>query len=233
MSFLLNPYVNASRSQFYANFDGVNDYLSKTGGLDNATDGTGFSCVFWWDYTPSLGDSYSIFNLGGRITIEAVSNRTLELRAYDSSGTNILQFSAGNFFYSGCFFISWNQGVGTVKVYRESANYSGAASNNDLANIDISNTGDVLVGNGVHGHLLGDIYNFWADDQYIDFSIEANRRKFLTADGKAEHLAVDGSAPTGSAPLIYLNGYGNFENNGRGGAFVTNGALTQGGAAPL
>lgn len=45
---------------------------------------------------------------------------------------------------------------------------------------------------------------YFAPGQYLDFSVEANRRKFITADGKPANLGADGSAPTGTVPLIYL-----------------------------
>jgi hypothetical protein len=44
---------------------------------------------------------------------------------------------------------------------------------------------------------------------YIDLSIVANRRKFITADGLPAKLGSNGSLPTGSAPWLYLSGRGN------------------------
>jgi prepilin-type processing-associated H-X9-DG protein len=44
---------------------------------------------------------------------------------------------------------------------------------------------------------------------YIDLSIEANRRKFITADGLPARLGSDGSLPTGTTPWLYLSGRGN------------------------
>lgn len=39
---------------------------------------------------------------------------------------------------------------------------------------------------------------------YIDFSVEANRRKFITSGGIPEEVGTDGSTPTGTAPIDYL-----------------------------
>jgi hypothetical protein len=44
---------------------------------------------------------------------------------------------------------------------------------------------------------------YFAPGQYLDFSTESNRRKFITAIGTPMDLGSDGSAPTGTAPLVY------------------------------
>ena len=73
----------------------------------------------------------------------------------------------------------------------------------------------------------GDIQFFWFDDSYIDLSVEANRRKFFDAEGRRQFLGADGSKPTGSQPLVYLdNDAGKFEKNrGSGGDFSVTGSL--------
>lgn len=220
------------RSRYYVTFDGTNDYLSKSGGLDNATDGTGFSCVFWLN--TSTWASSRVLTVGGKILIDT-STRTLEVRAYNAAGTEIGAINKSSFFTDGenCYFISWQQG-GSWNLYVGDSNLGTSPSTNLSQNIDISNTGTVKIGDiASSAKLNADVYNFWVDDQYIDFSVQANRRKFLTAGGKAEQLGATGSVPTGSTPLIYLNGYDKFTNRGRGGQFTVNGALTQGGAAPI
>lgn len=63
---------------------------------------------------------------------------------------------------------------------------------------------------------------------YVDLSIAANRRKFITAEGRPAGLGPSGNLPTGSAPLVYLSGqYGAWHTNkGTGGGFTEHGALT-------
>lgn len=41
--------------------------------------------------------------------------------------------------------------------------------------------------------------------EYLDLSVEENRRKFITVDGKPADLGTDGSGPTGHSPLVYLS----------------------------
>lgn len=47
---------------------------------------------------------------------------------------------------------------------------------------------------------------FWFDiDRYTDFSVESNRRKFITAGGRPERLGPDGSTPFDAAPILYFD----------------------------
>lgn len=75
----------------------------------------------------------------------------------------------------------------------------------------------------------GKIADLWIDyDSYLDFSIEANRRKFIDAGGDPVFLGANGQLPTGSPPEIFLSGETDtwHTNKGTGGGFTENGALT-------
>lgn len=92
-----------------------------------------------------------------------------------------------------------------------------------------------FIGTDDQSPLTGNVADFWfAPGQFIDFSIEANRRKFIGADGKPVDLGSDGSAPTGAAPTIFLSGddAGFATNRGTGGAFTLTGALTNASTSP-
>ena len=96
--------------------------------------------------------------------------------------------------------------------------------------IDFS-TGDLKIGStlGNAERLEGNIADYWLDvGTYIDLSVEANRRKFIDAQGRAINLGTDGSRPTGSAPEIFLSGdTANWHTNkGTGGGFTETSALT-------
>ncbi len=73
-------------------------------------------------------------------------------------------------------------------------------------------------------------------DETLDLATAANIEKFLTPDNFPEDLGSDGSTPTGTAPLIYLNGdAANFHvNAGSGGDFFGDGAgsFTDDGSSP-
>jgi hypothetical protein len=79
--------------------------------------------------------------------------------------------------------------------------------------------------------LDGDLAEVWfAPAVYIDLSIEANRRKFITAAGHPADLGADGSIPMGTQPLIYMSGTLDdwATNKGIGGGFTTHGTLAPG-----
>jgi hypothetical protein len=54
---------------------------------------------------------------------------------------------------------------------------------------------------------IGDIADVWlAPGQFVDFRIEANRRKFIDALGKPVFLGANGELPTGVAPPVFHSG---------------------------
>lgn len=72
---------------------------------------------------------------------------------------------------------------------------------------------------------------------FVDFTVESNRRRFITATGGARSLGTDGSAPYGTTPVVFLTRTGApltfANNNGRGGTFPVFGtALTAGATNP-
>lgn len=65
---------------------------------------------------------------------------------------------------------------------------------------------------------------------YLDFSVVSNRRRFITASGSPAPLGVDGSAPTGSAPLFYFDDPAAtvIQNRGTAGTFLAGTTLVDG-----
>lgn len=68
---------------------------------------------------------------------------------------------------------------------------------------------------------------YLAIDQYLDFSVTANLRKFIDANGDPVALGVDGSRPTGTAPDFYFDNpvATLLTNRGTGGDADTNATL--------
>ena len=76
-----------------------------------------------------------------------------------------------------------------------------------------------------------------APDQSIDFSVTANRRKFIDASGKPADLGANGQTPTGTPPPLFLRRApsadpSTFANNlgTGGGPFIIGGGVTTTGA---
>lgn len=64
----------------------------------------------------------------------------------------------------------------------------------------------------------GSMFNYWWDQNLLDISSTSNRRKFIDTSGKPVDLGADGSTPTGSTPILYLEGgkYTFGQNRGAG-----------------
>jgi len=97
----------------------------------------------------------------------------------------------------------------------------------DLSATDLYN---VMAADSAAQQLLGKLGFFYVAQEHIDFSVEANRLKFFDAFGYPVDLGSDGSTPTGSQPLIYLNsGFHLGTNLGSGGNFTPINTPTDGG----
>lgn len=79
---------------------------------------------------------------------------------------------------------------------------------------------------------------YFAQGQYLDFSLVSNRRRFISATGKPVHLSANGALPTGTPPIVYehlddLEAVANFATNrGTGGNFTITGTLATGSSSP-
>ncbi len=83
--------------------------------------------------------------------------------------------------------------------------------------------------------LLGDLSEFYfAPGQFLDLTVTANRRKFISASGKPVDLGSSGALPTGTAPAIFFSGNAAAfsTNQGTGGAFTLTGSLTNASTSP-
>lgn len=83
--------------------------------------------------------------------------------------------------------------------------------------------------------VTGDASDWWiGPGVYLDFTIQGNRRKFITAGGKPVWLGQHGERPTGTAPAIFLGGDRILfpRNRGTGGALTLSGTLTNATTSP-
>jgi hypothetical protein len=82
-------------------------------------------------------------------------------------------------------------------------------------------------------HMIGDFADFWfAPGQYVDISVEENRRLFIDADGKPVDPAV-ATAALGTPCILFSGDAASFATNqGSGGAFTLTGTLTDASSSP-
>jgi hypothetical protein len=214
-----------------ASFDGINDYLTRASDLTGNVDsklftfaarirmngGDGINQIF----LTSAGNSYAIYRNGvNQIKIDANNAAATPVLSVNSTST----FTANGYIN---ILISVDM-AGAIYLY---------VDDTDVASVSLQ-TNDIIdftrvnhsVGANTSGTLPlnADINFLWFDNTTaIDFSVEANRRKFFDSSGNVSSLGADGSTPTGTSPIIYLAGdYSQWENNkGTGGGFTVTGAL--------
>lgn len=221
-----------------ASFNGSNVYLTRDGGLTGAADSKQLTISFWIKRNTSTGFQSIITatnTLGGgdyqsRFELRDTTN-FFAWFILNSAGTTILQVETT----SAIPFDEWTHIIGSFDLTSTSKRWVYVNGVLDAATYTTytNDTGDFTkadwaVGGWPNGGNLydGDIADLWfAPGVYIDLSIEANLRKFVTASRGRVDLGDDGDIPTGSSPLVFLSGPFNgwVVNKGTGGGFTEHG----------
>jgi hypothetical protein len=229
-----------------ADFDGTNDYMLRGGGLTGASDSkTGiFSAWIRLD----AGDASALTILRSTNTTNAflVLRRTdncLAIGGDNAAGTEILLLKSVNTYITGSTWLhllaSWDLANAAGHLYiNDASDISAPTLTNDTIDYTLADwgVGAAPGGSFLMNGCMAEMY--FAPGQYLDFSIELNRRKFITTSGKPAYLGADGSIPTGTAPIMYHhldNGeaVANFATNrGTGGNFTITGTLDTASTSP-
>lgn len=235
-----------------ADFDGTNDYMLRGGALTGVVDGKKgiFSC--WVRIDGGDGNSGRLFTsalaASERIVVARTAGNLFQVAAANSAGAQILNiFTVGTYTAGATWrhvLSSWDLGtVGARHIYiTDVSDISVTTFTDDTIDYAMASP-DYAVGARIDGNAttifngcMAELY-FNAVD-YLDLSVEANRRKFISSSLKPVDLGADGSTPTGTAPAVYLhlaNGEAaaNFATNrGAGGNFTITGTLDTGSTSP-
>jgi hypothetical protein len=228
-----------------ADFDGTNDYMTRTTLVGVADSKSGiFAAWVRWDGGDGIADRilalFETFN--GWFCLRRSDNK-FGIGGHNTAGTEILLLVTTSTFLAGAtwryFLASWDLASAAGHLYvNDVSDLAAPTLTNDT--IDYTKTGVSL---GAHttgvfklNGALAEVY--FAPGQYLDFSVEANRRKFIKSDGKPAYLGINGSKPTGTAPLIYQHlkkgeAVANFATNrGTGGDFTITGTLDTASTSP-
>lgn len=168
--------------------DGTYDYFSRTSDLVGNVDSKTFTFSAWV-YNSGSATTKSIVSSGSlSFDINIDSTNILTILARNSSNTNILlaetsvQAIPVNTFINIIMSIDLaNTSNRSVYINDRLITMSWSAYTNDF--INFTNTTH-LVGSGYYPYFKGRLSNLFLDYTYRDLSIEANRRLFITADGK-------------------------------------------------
>ena len=223
------------------NFDGASDWLERDGVLTGNVDGQQGTLVFWLNMNSGDGAAKNILYAdGGFFDCARATNGELHLKLFNSAATTLLDMLSTNTRVAAdgwiCVMMSWDLSA-ALKAHL-------FFNDVDETNTSIKVEGtvdytriDYAVGARVGGALKlpGCLSQFYFNpEEYIDFTVEANRRKFISASGKPVGIGADGSDPTGNIPLVFLSGATAtwHINKGDGGGMTENGALTDCATSP-
>lgn len=225
-------------------FDGANDYLTRGADLTGIADSKSGIFSAWLridNDTASTDKILANVTATQRFIVYRTAAYGLIIIGYNAVGASILsirtntpQLASSDWVH---YLVSWDLATGATNIYRNDVSDKvQTTATNDT--IDYATSGaNWAVGSNTEGgqkfsSAISELY--FAPGQYLDFSTESNRRKFIDADGLPVSLGADGSTPTGTAPAIYLKGdYSSFgTNSGTGGNFTVNGTLEKASTTP-
>jgi hypothetical protein len=220
-------------------FDGTNDWLKKTSDLTGSVDGKLGMISVWLNFasghTGNRGHIYQAENFD----FEKSTANKIRISASNSSyATKLDMITTAAFTNSNGWFhvlACWDLGNSIIDIFINDSNDTNETTNLD-GNIDYTRSNHYVGGETTeNGQLVqGDVAQFYFSHEFLNFNTASNRRKFITADGKPVDLGSDGSTPTGTAPIIFLDGATAswHTNKGSGGGFTEVGALTDASSSP-
>jgi hypothetical protein len=224
-------------------FDGTNDYMSRGADWTGNADSTQGILSLW--FRINAGDDSNRRYMaapGGLFVIDQASSNKFVWALYDSAASKVIVFGSSTAYTASStwrhLLVSFdtNYSAGNKKTYlyiTDTEDNLIVADGHTAFTVDLT-ASDQFIGASADSSAKfnGDMADFyWAPGQFLDFSVTANRRKFIDAEGKPVNLGSDGSTPTGTAPIAFFHvGAGgaavDFDNNlGSGGDVTITGAL--------
>ena len=227
------------------NFDGTNDWLSKAAALSGAGDNINLLFSLWFRLDAGTDDAANFFfwNNVSRLWIARLSSNKLKVHIASITSGALWDWESALVFTT-LLNTGWNHLLVsaqlaatplTHKYINDTIEVGTDTLEPAAGTIDWSQgTWGVGADNSGTLKLNEDFAEFYLTNEFLDLSVEANRRKFIDASGKPVDLGADGSTPTGTAPLIYLSGATDawHTNKGSGAGFAENGAITDAATSP-
>jgi len=230
-------------------FDGTNDYLSKSSDLTGNADGKVFTFSCWiYTYrdasTPAGGRSvYNTRDATSGFQVFVQNTEYVNIYAKNAAGTTVLELAtwiSNDYDYIDrwiSILISVDlTDTGKRSVYIDDVEVTGNWTTYTDDNIDFTKGSEDLMIGRAYWHagttnFEGRMAHVLLDYNYLDLSIEANRRNFITAD---LHPASE-SVQAALSPILYLpmtNPDTAATNAGTGGDFAVAGTIARSGRGP-
>lgn len=196
-------------------FDGSNDYLSWASSLTGLADGKEFTFSCWFKFDSTLAASaFCLLGLDNSANTAQIRRRNPtqggELNALFVAGGTVLDVDSitswdppvdNNWHH---WFLSVDMTNSSNRYfYIDGSAYSVSWNTYSNSTLDLEQSGAYVGDNDSHNSKWdGEIAEIWFDDVYYDAPTYID--KFISG-GKPVDLGSDGSAPTGSQPVIYIH----------------------------
>ena len=230
------PLVLADNTAYFphaiGDFDGTNDDLTRGAGLTGAADGKEGLASFWFRLDGRDDDYHFFFgSTDNNCAILRYNTNKLVILLERVGGVQVLEqhststYTADGTWHNALF--SWSLANAKAYIYVDDASVGDtpATLTDNLIDYTVLNW---AVAGSVPGAFPfnGALSEFYFALEYLDISIESNRRLFIDRSGNPVPLGIDGSLPTGTAPIIYMRerAKNGGINSGTGGDFDVNGA---------
>jgi len=218
-------------------FDGVNDLLLRGGDLTgNANSKFGIISVWVRIDGGDGSDGRVIRGTANDHRLTKQASNKFQYDAENVGGSDVVTLRSTNTFTASSAWIhvlaSWDLNTPEGHLFIDGVNVEDTGASIAIDDTINYTTSDHAIGASGSGTskfdgCFSELYYNTAE--FLDITIASNRDKFRdSATSKPVSLGSDGSLPTGTAPIVYLNGDStNFETNqGTGGDFTVTGALT-------
>jgi hypothetical protein len=230
------------------NFDGTNDYLTRAG-LAAGADGRKGILSFWYQINAGDGAAQNVLTLAAsgstKFALVRSSANRWAFTIRNAAGTDLITgtpFQTGTTMVAGVgwhhFIASWDLdvGVASLQLYIDKVDARSGTPTVTAGDIDYV-TNQAAIGAAFAGtsKISMDLAEFYFNiAERIDLSVAGNLLKWNNAADKPANIGADGSAPTGTQPVIYLaNPLATWQDNlGTGGNFTENGALSASSTGP-
>jgi len=247
---LRRPFPVTQQGPYVANavnFDGSTS-ISRGADLDSITN-TKLGIFSGWVRmgAGTDGNQYTIFNSYGPndgislMRDNSPANKLYVLHRYNDAGAICWgAYSAGTITVSSGWahiLMAWDLANTTAQIYLDDSLDAHSNTHGPLNQAPLYSRSDHHIGiyRGASFPFVGDMADIYINtDEYLDISVEANRRKFIDGDGKPVYLGADGELPTGNQPSQFFSGETDtwHVNKGYGGGFTESGTLTTASTSP-
>lgn len=226
-----------------SDWDGTADSAVRGADLTGISDGKAGTFSGWVRIDGGDGSQLTVLHIGttggslGWYIIRSSGNRFI-MQGRNAAGATRLVRVTTPFYVAGAtwyhILASWDLAGPTAHFYVNDAvpAFDTSTTTDDTLDYTRGNVGLSTNDTGSPANRFnGCLSEIFFHTTYIDLSVEANRRKFISATGKPVNLGATGSTPLGVQPLVYQK-TGTQTNSGSGGNFTLTGALTACSSSP-